>query len=286
MRVGLVTCKNLPEPDPDAAPLEAALKERGHSPILLAWDDEPTQPIGLPELELDVIVIRSPWNYFTAPTDFLVWILGAYECAAVINSPDVVKWNHHKKYLLQLVASGVPTVPTRLLRMPDGAAAKDAIASFDDVVIKPAVSAGSFGAKRFDSSDDASAFAHAMSLLKEGDILIQPFMNGFQDPGERSLIWIDGEWTHAIRKSPRFDGQVEKVDVSERPSPQELKVANAAIQAVPHKIHYARADLVETKAGPVLSELELMEPSLFFNHCQTALDRFVVMIEKCGGRNS
>ncbi|MFN9969178.1 MAG: hypothetical protein ACK58T_04695, partial [Phycisphaerae bacterium] len=29
--------------------------------------------------------------------------------------------------------------------------------------------------------------------------------------GERALVWIDGEFTHAVRKSPRFAGNDEQV---------------------------------------------------------------------------
>ncbi len=277
MRIGIVTCKVLPEPDPDAQPLDKALRARDHEPVMLPWDDASVSCDGL-----DVIVIRSPWNYFTAPTDFLVWMLEADECAPVINSPDVVKWNHHKLYLLELEAAGVPTVPTRLLRMRDRKRILDAIASFGDVVIKPAIGAGSFRAKKFAKGDSESALSHAIAILRDNHVLVQPYVAGFKDPGERSLVWIDGEWTHAVRKRPRFEGQDESVDASEPPTPQELEIAEAAIRAVPYKIHYARADLIETEAGPVLSELELMEPSLFFNHSALALERFVAVIERMG----
>ncbi len=285
MRVGLITCKVLPEPDPDAAPLDAALREHGHEPVMLAWDDTAIRFEDAAYADLDIIVIRSPWNYFTAPTDFLVWILEANECAPVINSPDVVKWNHHKNYLIELESAGVPTVPTRLVRMRDRDSIVAAIAEFGDVVIKPAIGAGSFNARRFAKTESASALSHASAILRDNHVLVQPHIAGFENPGERSLVWIDGEWTHAVRKRPRFEGQDESVDASEPPTQQELEIAEAAIHAVPHKIHYARADMVETNEGPVLSELELMEPSLFFDHSPAALERFVTMIERLGERN-
>lgn len=278
MRVGIVTCKELPEPDFDAQPLDEALRARNHEPVMLPWDDPSVSRDGL-----DVIVIRSAWNYFTAPTDFLVWILEAEQYAPVINSPAVVVWNHHKRYLLELEAAGVPTVPTRWLRMRDKKCVLDAIASFGDVVVKPAIGAGSFQTKRYPKRDSESALAHAIAILRDNHVLVQPYIAGFEDPGERSLVWIDGEWTHAVRKRPRFDGQDESVDASEPPTSQELEVGEAAIRAVPHEIYYARADLVETEAGPVLSELELIEPSLFFNHSAWALERFVAMIERVAG---
>ncbi|MCA9249932.1 MAG: hypothetical protein KDA54_02265 [Phycisphaerales bacterium] len=278
MRVGLVTCKTLPEPDPDAAPLDAALRARGHTPVMLPWDDASTQCDGLKRAQLDLIVIRSPWNYFTAADAFKDWIERANGIAPVINGPSVVKWNMHKGYLLELAAAGVAIVPTTLIKSADASAAKYAIASYGDVVIKPAIGAGSFGAGRF-KNNEASALDHATKPATGRDVLIQPYLAGFEYPGERSLVWINGEWTHAIRKQPRFAGESESVDSGEPPTEAELAVADAAIRAVPHKFHYARADLVETEGGVVLSELELMEPSLFFDHSVTALDRFIAMIE-------
>lgn len=282
MNVGLVTCKKLPEPDPDAAPLEGALRRRGHVPVMLAWDDPSCGQDRLNAFGLDVIVIRSSWNYFTAPHDFTAWIESAHKCAPVINTSEVVKWNIHKGYLLQLAAAGVATVPTTLIQASDGGAVNAAIASFGDVVIKPAISAGSFGAKRFAASESLPARNHASAILTHGDVLIQPFVEGFEHPGERSLVWIDGQWTHAVRKKPRFDGETESVAAGEPPNETELAIANAALQVVPHKLYYARADMVETEIGPVLSELELMEPSLFFDHSESALTRFIAMVESIG----
>lgn len=277
MRVGIVTCKVLPEPDPDAKPLDEALRKRNHEPVALHWDDASVSLHGI-----DVIVIRSPWNYFKAPQSFLRWIAIANQSAPVLNSPSVIKWNIHKEYLNTLTDAGVPTVPTNLVCAGEVDKVSSAIASFGDVVVKPAISAGSFGAKRFGGADQPTAVSHAIGLLEKGDVLVQPYMDSFRSPGERSLVWIDGEWTHAVRKRLRFDGQDESVDASKPPSKAELVIANAALEAVPHKLAYARVDLVESPNGMVLSELELMEPSLFFNHSPRALARFVAMIERVG----
>lgn len=293
MLVGLVTCRVLPEPDPDAKPLAEALRARGHTPIDVPWDD--------PEFDLagfDLFVIRSAWNYFEDPDGFLDWTYRAAQLAPMVNPWEVVSGNLHKGYLCHLGRRGIPVVETHLIDLdrcvfpvasdqPVMNALISAVSTFGDVVIKPAISAGSVGVKRFGVNEYAHAIGYALGLTDEGkDVIVQPYIDGFRDPGERSLVWIDGKWTHAVRKHPRFSGQHERVESDMPPTDAELAVAQAAIEQEPYPIYYARADMVMSDAGePMLSELELMEPSLFFDHCAEALDRFVVMIEKQGRAN-
>ncbi|TMQ11507.1 MAG: hypothetical protein E6J90_34330, partial [Deltaproteobacteria bacterium] len=54
----IATCRELPEPDPDAAPLAAALAAAGLTAALLGWDD--------PAADWDAPIptlVRTPWNY-------------------------------------------------------------------------------------------------------------------------------------------------------------------------------------------------------------------------------
>lgn len=293
MRVGLVTCRVLPEPDPDAKPLADALQARGHTPVDVPWDDEEFDLTGF-----DLLVIRSAWNYYEDADGFLDWTYRAAQLAPMVNPWEVIGWNLHKGYLCLLGRRGIPVVETHLLDLdmcvlpvasdqPVMNALMSAVSAFGDVVIKPAISAGSVGAKRFAADKYAHALGYALGLTDAGnDVIIQPYIGGFADPGERSLIWIDGKWTHAVRKHPRFSGQHELVESDTPPNDAELAVAQAAIEQVPFPIYYARADMVMSDAGePMLSELELMESSLFFEHSAEALDRFVAMIEKQGGRS-
>ncbi|MGE3181120.1 MAG: RimK family alpha-L-glutamate ligase [Phycisphaerae bacterium] len=275
MRIGLITCKNLPEPDPDAAPLAAALRDAGHEPVSVPWDDEKVPLHGF-----DLFVLRSCWNYYTEPDRFLAWIDQAAAAAPLINTPEVVGWNIHKRYLLTLEQAGVPVVRSRFVHQGEQTS-EDPFCDFtDELVIKPAISAGSFGVRRFGTHERDAAREYLQSLAKQRDVMIQPHLSGFRDPGERNLIWIEGEWTHAIRKHPRYAGDDERVEGGVPPTREELKVADAALAQVPYKLRYARADLVPDEEGRIrLSELELLEPSLFFDYSSAALQRFVQMIE-------
>jgi hypothetical protein len=100
--------------------------------------------------------------------------------------------------------------------------------------------------------------------------------------GERALVWIDGELTHAVRKSPRFEGQDETVSSEAMEiSSAEAALALRTLGAVDGPLLYARVDVALGPDGePVVMELELVEPSLFFPQCGHALERFVAGIRR------
>jgi hypothetical protein len=109
--------------------------------------------------------------------------------------------------------------------------------------------------------------------------LVQPYLPGVKGYGERSLVFVDGELTHAVRKAPRFGGQDESVSAALPISASERALALRAVAAAPGALLYARADVAPGPDGaPVLMELELIEPSLFFDRSRAALDRFVAAV--------
>ncbi len=74
-----------------------------------------------------------------------------------------------------------------------------------------------------------------------------------------SFVWLDGELSHAIRKSPRFAGQSEQVSGPHPIADDEAAVAHAALEPY-GALLYARVDLARDAAGqPRVMELELVE---------------------------
>ena len=271
MRVLLATCRELPEPDPDDRLLLAALAKRGSQARYAAWDDPGER------WEADLIVIRSTWNYYLHPTQFLEWSEFAGRRAKLWNPLDVIFWNHDKRYLLELERSGVPIVPTRRIERGETISLDDLMrqTGWQDVVIKPAVSAASYRTRRF-NSESLEGHAHLTQLLETSDVLVQKYMPAVERHGERALVWIDGVFTHAVRKSPRLAGGAEDVSPAVPISPGELRVGEAALAGFePGKLLYARVDVVPDATGqPRVMELELIEPSLFLLQCPAGLERF------------
>lgn len=99
--------------------------------------------------------------------------------------------------------------------------------------------------------------------------------------GERSLVWIDGLITHAIRKSPRFSGGTEQVSGDVLIAGDERASAERAIAHWSADLLYARIDMVRDADGSLrVMELEFIEPSLFFHQSAAGLDRFVAAVAR------
>ena len=221
----------------------------------------PTGARALPTL------IRSTWNYAQQPAAFAVWLDRVAAVAPVWNPPAIVRWNVRKRYLLELAARGVATAPRRRSSNAARAAGADlrAASGGGRFVIKPEVGAGSWLTRAFERADDPAAEPFLREVTARGAALVQPYVASVDGYGERSLVWIDGELSHAIRKSPRFSGDRESTTGPFPIADAERALADAALAPVREKILYGRVDLARDADGrPMIMELELVEPSLFF----------------------
>jgi glutathione synthase/RimK-type ligase-like ATP-grasp enzyme len=267
MKLRVATCMQLPEPDADEAPLMAALAAAGFDASLVAWDD--------PRADWDTpiaTIIRSTWNYALRPDEFLAWVDRLK--GPVWNPPEIVHANVSKRYLLDLAARAVPVVPTTLV-----AAGEPVPRQAHRVVVKPEIGAGSLDTHIFAPGE--SLDAHVAHIHRRCAALIQPYVASVDTYGERSLIWIDGELTHAIRKTPRFSGDAERIEGPFPIAPDERAVALAALAPYADRILYGRVDLVRDHADrPMVSELELIEPSLFFARHPPSLDRYIAGLRR------
>lgn len=280
MRVAIATCKNPPEPDPDAAILLDALRGADLVATVLAWDDEAALDAFR---EVDLVVLRSTWNYYERVDEFVAWVAKIGAATTILNPPSIVDWNAKKTYLLDLAKRGVDIVPTEfVLRGESRDVAKVfATRGWDEVVIKPVVSAGSFRTERFSLGAVHAAQAFLDGLVEDRDAMVQRWMPSVETYGERSLVWIDGEITHAVRKTPRFAGGVEQVSGEIAVADDERAFAERALAPFASELLYARVDMVRDTEGVLrIMELELIEPSLFFRQSSVALARFVAAINR------
>jgi hypothetical protein len=267
-RIALVTCQNLPEPDVDEAMTIAAFAHSA-SVNMAAWDDE-----SVDWASYDAAVIRSTWDYPMAPRAFLQWAKDASESTRLINPYPVIQKNIDKKYLLGYEMLGIPIVPTEPINSTQDLA--QAVARFgESIVIKPSIGAGSY-LTQFFTSISHEAHKQVEAIQETGSTaLVQPFLPSVHHGGERSLIWIGGEFTHKIVKSARFQGDEEVVLKAVAMTRQEQEVAERVVNLVRDDVVYARVDLIEHEGQLLLSELELIEPSLFFAQNPDALEAFV-----------
>lgn len=218
-----------------------------------------------------MVVIRSTWDYAGRRDAFLEWCAGL---PMVLNSLPVITWNTDKTYLRDLAAAGVPTVPTTWIE-PESRVG-DVLLPGGHLVVKPSISSGAQNTSRYGPDDHDEARHHVERLVSEGrTAMAQPYLMSVDADGETGLIYIDGLFSHAVRKGPllRASGvatdQLWAVeDITPRSADaDERAVAEATLDALPwprHALLYARVDLVRGgDRAPLLLELELAEPSLF-----------------------
>ncbi|GHJ13708.1 MULTISPECIES: ATP-grasp domain-containing protein [unclassified Micromonospora] len=280
-RVAFVTCSALPDLDPDDRLALGPLAARGVAVDGAVWDDP-----AVDWSRYDLVLLRSPWDYALRRDEFVAWARGV---PTLLNPADAVAWNTDKRYLAELSAAGVPTVPTTWL-----APGQSWVAPGDgEFVLKPAVSAGSQDTGRYDLADPEHrelAAAHVRRLGAAGRVtMVQPYLDAVDTAGETALLFLAGRdglaFSHAIRKGPMLTGpdrgeaalyKEERID-ARTATPAQRAVAEQALAAVPggaDRLLYARVDLIPGPDGaPVLVELELTEPSLFVGYAEGAPDR-------------
>lgn len=280
MKIAYVSCQNLPEPDIDEIPLVEGLRAAGHDATVEPWDDD-----SIDWTRFDAVLVRATWNYAQHLDAFRAWIDRAAQQTTLINPPSTLTWNLHKGYLTELEQAGIPIIPTAFfdrgapVSIPELCYGR----GWPRIVIKPTVSAGSFGTRSFDlckgEADAAQAFFDEM--IEEREMMIQRYIPSVDTVGETALIIIDGELTHAIEKRPRFDDQDEEVYLRDSISDEMRDIADRVIAAADKDHLYARVDVFPAEDGSLmLSELEMLEPSLFFPHCERAVEVFVRGVEK------
>lgn len=281
MRLALATAVAAWDQDIDLPPLLAACSRAGIHAEALAWDD-PTVAWS----RFDAVLLRSTWDYTTRLDDFLDWCGRVEQQSALLNPLSTVRWNIDKHYLRDLAQRGVPVVPTDYLE-PGAVPDLQRKAAAGDFVVKPCVGAGSRDARRFRPDEYAAAEAHAQMLLDSGrSAMLQPYLAGVDSYGETALIHIGGRYSHAIRKGPLLHAGAAgsqalfaAEDIQPRiASDAEHAVAERALAALPELPVYARVDLLPTSQGPVVLELELVEPSLFFEASEGTAERLLAAV--------
>jgi glutathione synthase/RimK-type ligase-like ATP-grasp enzyme len=278
-RVALATCSAFPDGDADDVGLPAAI---GGDVVFAIWDDP-----AVDWAAFDLVVVRSTWDYHHRRDAFLAWADGLGE--RLVNPPAVLAWNTDKRYLHELAGTGLPVVATTLV-----APGHDFAAPAGEYVVKPTVSAGSRDTARFSDGETARAAALVEAIHAGGrTAMVQPYIASVDARGETALLFFDGAFSHAIHKGPLLrPGAAPTSDVfapetiePRTPSAAELAVAQRVVDWTADRFGapptYARVDLVEGADGtPLLLELELTEPSLFFADDAERLARFATAVRR------
>jgi hypothetical protein len=275
MRIALATCRVMPEQFTDDQLVIGELRALGADVTYEPWDAD------IEWSGFDAVAVRSPWDYSHRRNEFVAWADAAGP--SLHNSADLLRWNSDKSYVADLDEAGLPVVETAFLEPGEGWAGDDR-----EVIVKPAVSAGARDTGRFGPSlhDDGRALIERIHESGR-TAMVQPFLSSVDELGETALVFIDGEFTHSLRKRavlrPDEVAPVRTTDLMVAEAmydpelvlageyeDDELDLAKRIVAYITERFGYvplyARVDMLRDPDGvPVVLELEAVEPNLYFN---------------------
>ncbi|GAB5412781.1 MAG: ATP-grasp domain protein [Congregibacter sp.] len=255
----------------------------------LGWDVEDV-PWTRPAVDwsvYDAVIVRSTWDYQRAPDLFLQTLEAIESQTALYNPAAICRWNIHKGYLRDLEREGVSIVPTLWFDYLDEDKLRRAAQHFagERLVTKPPIGANADDTYVIDPQDLATATAALTSFAQQA-VMVQPFLPSIGEEGEYSLFFFGGEFSHAIRKRPKAgDFRVQEehggLIVSFVPPSAIVEFAERALAAVGETLLFARVDVVRLPDGALaIIEMELIEPSLYFEHCDDAAVHFARVFQR------
>jgi len=236
----------------------------------------------------DTVVIRATWDYYKRPEDFRAWLERLErERVPLWNPARLAAWNMRKSYLQDLERAGVPVVPTAWVSQSDAVGSlADLVRArgWQDVVVKPAVSANADRTWRTRGDVTEQEEREFSALVAGGDMMVQPLIESLGRDGEWSFMFLGGEFSHAVLKRPASgDFRVQSIHggtVSRaNPRAEWVSQARAALEPVTEPWLYARVDGCIVDGKFVLVELEMLEPDLFFNLAPESAVRFADSLE-------
>jgi glutathione synthase/RimK-type ligase-like ATP-grasp enzyme len=280
VNLAFATCDHQPLITADDQPLADALRARGVDVTPIPWTE--LDPYAV--LDAPPILLRSTWDYHRVPTMFTSW-LGAIEDSGrrMWNPAAAARGNVDKIYLKDLAAAGVAIPKTRWIESIDAEAIERALSeeAWSRAVLKPRIAATAYGT--FLVENAASLSADDLIPARASGAMLQELIPEVVQRGEVSLVYLGGAFSHAVIKRPQHgDFRVQKdfggrVEVA-TPSPAVLAFAANVMSQVPPGCIYARVDVVESIRGPLLMELELIEPELYFLNVPEAAGRLAQLL--------
>ncbi|WP_306640104.1 ATP-grasp domain-containing protein [Sanyastnella coralliicola] len=255
-----------------------ALERKGLSVQKKDWAD-PATDWG----QTKVAIFRTTWDYFHRFPEFKQWIDSAGEQTTFVNAKEQILWNIDKHYMADLEKAGVRIV-TSDFRQSKNASSYGSLNEWcsnvggEQWVLKPTISGAARHTYKLSASNIAEHETIYRELLAQEDMMLQPFQYNIEKEGELSLMVMNGQYTHAIRKIAKagdfrvqddFGGSVHH----HQASAEEIAFAEAAVAACELAPMYARVDMIKDNQGELaLGELELIEPELWFREHPAAAD--------------
>ena len=269
--IALLTCKEIDKNAcNDDELIISPLASKGINATFEIWNDH-----SVDWRKYDACIIRSTWDYTEHIKDFLSFLNDRQKHLSLFNSFEIINRNFDKSYLFELEKNGFEIVPSLLLpRNEKSLIQAQEIFQTTKIISKPTVGAGASGLVFHKDSKEV--------VEDGGQFIYQPFLETIQEDGEISLIFFNGEFSHAILKIPKkgdFRSQEEfGSKITEfSPCDETLKYSKNALESFAKDTLLSRVDLLKNDQGQWrrIGEIELIEPALYLSFSRNAENRFI-----------
>ncbi|MCX2683086.1 ATP-grasp domain-containing protein [Campylobacter sp. MIT 21-1685] len=272
----ILTCKAYPQGNRELNILHHRLNSLGFKCEFALW-----QELGLDSLNENYVLLPlGMWDYSLYYKDFLNFLEHLdKQKIRIFNSVATLRKNSSKEYLKILQNESLPVVPSTFLYKDDIWEVSLQRCSFKTAVIKPLVGQSGNGV-RFLSEKNPT-----QEEFKYGAI-VQPFIKSVREFGECSLVFFKMKFAYAVQKNVQDDWRANsRYQVKITPLacvPKKwIEIAKQALKLLDEKSLYARVDILPQKDHSVfLSEVELLEPCLYFSLHSKGLESFVNHLTK------
>ena len=260
----------------------------------LGWECEfiPWDSISINWDDFDAVIIRSTWDYQQKEKLFFKTLQSIEASTATLyNSLDTVKWNINKRYLLELEKENISIIPTRLYDSFDFDIINQLFSFFNEnkLIIKPCVSANADDTFILEQNKMGSLKPVLENTFSQKDFLVQPFIKNIRIEGEYSLIYFGNRLSHVLLKTPKngdFRVQEEHGGILKainKPESSLIDFGNKVMETIPYQCLFSRVDVVRGSNNYLLMEVELIEPSLYFNMDLNSPQMFAEIFNKWHG---
>lgn len=217
-------------------------------------------------------IFRSTWDYFDQFSNFRNWLDIVKDQCFLINPYKQINWNLDKHYLLDLQKKDLPIVESVFVSKKSQLDLETISKSknWKNIVVKPTISGAARHTYHLKNNEIKKFQNKWLSLTNNEDFMVQEFQKNILSSGEIAVMLFGGKYSHSVLKKAKkgdfrvqddFGGSVEIIN----PSLEIINLAEKTVKSLKTMPLYARVDIIfDNGSNPVISELELIEPELWF----------------------
>lgn len=286
MKIAFLTCSEMPNMLPYDMEVIGKLNELNIETKVFIWD-ELNESDSNEIITFDLVLIRTIWDYYKKTDRFLEFLAFLEKSEiTVLNPIDIVKWNLDKRYLMELQNEGFDIIPT-IFNFGEKGSFEEAIdKGWRKMILKPMISAGSYHTFVIDLNEK-----ERFEFLVADHYTNQPFMLQEFIPeiaqGEISTITLTNpslpegqDFSYSVTKVPKKGDYRVQVDYGGIYSigdvdPEIKAISEKITSRFEGRLLYQRLDGLWRNGKFLIMEIELIEPDLYLNYSEEALDSWV-----------